>query len=466
MNTGDRYENLTGFRWIPAGLTYFDHMGSGAYVRYKRNTGEPIRLLEQGTNHAIVQCPDRDLVLIGNQYHNWAYRPPEGVYDAYVSFSLNYPKANRDNDIAFYMLNYERYINSKINPDMRLRARIPNESMIVADSGGYQMSHGHLDWVDPVKLISWYNANVDIGMTLDLQTSGLSCQDDIDLVAKAQAANNRILASGKRSDLELFNIVHGNNLGQMLRYEGITANPSFTRLAVGGLQGASSLYPLATFVGVAEELKGKFKHFHKLGVGNALRLLPLLRYAANNPDLLITADSSTAMRRAQSRFYGVHPTLDSPISVKLIGISQDTIHSSQFNVLSCQCPVCSTIKYFDVLSVLQGSVITPLLGHHNIFQANSYFRMMFDLAKRLSLKDLDRLVKSQLGERAGFSEMRWGLRFVDEVAESGYTKATKKFSAYLSEPMFSVNPENDDSEYKTEIAKIYIDYEKEVNSGR
>lgn len=422
--------NPTGFRWMPAAISNPDHGGLGCYVRYKRYEDKPITVEHFSTMRVLFRCPDRDLMVVRDQHHVWPYKPSEGIWDEYVNFSVAFPNATPDTDLQFYMINATEFMaNDRAARLRNERSRAPHESFVVADSGGFQLSHGRLDWVDPLELVKWYNANIDLGMVLDIPPWGIENFDDFMLTAKAQAKNTGILMDNKRSDLELINIVHGKG-DWAERFHEVVQRDDIDRMAIGGIYSGGLMETLDAVLGTMLKYKDQYRHFHVLGVWNLLQLVPIMRFASKGLIELITSDSSTPIQNANAKRYAYQPSIDEVWQMKDLGLSSDS-HPNHHVHLPCRCPVCATLKYTDTLSVLGGALLTHSLAHHNVYQMNNYIKAMYPLTQELSAKDLVALMMAQLGNRRGVHEAKWGIQFADSIADHGFEAARRKLSAYI-----------------------------------
>lgn len=420
------------FRWMPAALEYPNMGGLGCYIRYKRYVDKPVGLRLREANRIILECPDRDLFFTRDAHHQWGYRPAEGVWDEYASFSLFNAQTKVDQDIQFWMLNYTDYITSnEDSPKLRLRERQPYEGYVVADSGGFQLAYGRYEWIDPRRVIEWYNENVDLGMALDIPTYGVENEDDFLTLAKAHRHNLEMMLKLKRPSLEMINIFHGHSRERMNMYRKVVEHPDVDRLALGGTYMGTILGTLDSNFGLMVELKDRYKHFHILGVWNLLQLIALMRFSSHDVVKLITSDSSTPLQNANAKRYAYQPVIDEKWQMRDLGFIGTTTQVNHNLTLPCSCPVCSAVKYTDVFSVLGGALLTHILAHHNIFQMNNYVKVMQPLVAELSIKELTELMTAQLGSRRGIQEAKLGLMLADEIAEVGHAAARKKFAGYL-----------------------------------
>lgn len=462
-----------GYHFVPAAMEYYTHGGLAAYVRYKRYQDKPILIRHRSANRLLVECPDRDILLLKDQHHEWPYKPTPGVWDEYVPFSVFPSGSPVDADVGFFMLNYTDYINSKTSPMLRNgRARLPHEPYVISDSGGFQLMMGRLEWIDPLEAVKWYNKNVDLAMVLDIPTGGVWDKKDFLTVAKAQAHNTDIMMRNKVDSLELINIFHGHDMEWIREFRAVVERPDVDRLAVGGAYFGTLMATLSNVFSVICETSS-YKHHHVLGVWNLLQLIPIMRFASKGIVPLVTSDASTAVQNANAKQYAYFPAIDEKWQLRKIGLGSPTTHANHNLTLPCHCPVCSTLKYTDVLSVLPGGLVTHTLVFHNVYQMNNYIKSMYPLIAELSVKEITDLMMAQLGNRRGVHEARWGLQFADAIAAHGLESARKRLSAYVpvrddltydgldsglfdSEVMVEAGVESAPPHYVVELARRYL----------
>lgn len=436
-NVNNSYPELEDdfFHFVPAAIEYTNFGGLGCYVRYKPFTNKPIKIIEGTTSKLYISCPDRDILLIRDSHRANCYKPPEGVWDCYIPFSVTNPNSQVDNSLNYYMLNYTDYIKGDASPNLRKnRKRLPYESKIISDSGGFQLMMGRYEWLSPEQLVHWYNDNVDIGMILDIPTHGLTEDSQFELIAKAQKHNTNILLDNARDDLEFFNIFHG--IGeQQIKFRECVDDPRIRRAAIGGAYLGTFMY---TFHGNFKLIRNLgvdgYKHVHILGVWNLLQLIPTMRFASHRPVNLITSDASTAVQNANSKNYAFHPTIDSKWELRSIGINSQAYVPNHHVHLPCNCPVCTAVKYLDVLAVIPGALVTHSLVHHNIWAMNRYVAAMREVVAKESIDTILELMYAQLGTRKGLEEAKWGLSLADDMATCSLDdldKVTAKYSLHL-----------------------------------
>lgn len=421
----------SGFRWMPAAVDHKNHSGLGCYVRHKRYQDKPINIRHKSPNRILMECPDRDLLLVRDQHYAWPYKPAEGVWDEYVNFSPFWANAQADTDLHYWMLNYTEYIGTDA-PELRTgRKRAPHESLVVSDSGGFQLAMGRLEWIDPVEVVKWYNNNVDLGMILDIPTLNVYDKTDFATIAKAQKRNTQLMLDHKSPELELLNIFHGHDLEWTREFRKIVETPEIDRLAIGGAYYGTLMNTLDQTFGIIEDSREHYKHYHVLGVWNLLQLIPMMRYASHGRVQALTSDSSTPVQNANAKRYAYHPAINDTWQLYPIGLHSPTMHVNHHQTLPCHCQVCSTLKYMDALAVLPGALMTHTLVYHNVYAMNNYVKMMEPIVKEATIGDLTALMLAQTGNRRGVHEAKWGLQLADAIAVGGYEVARKKFSTYI-----------------------------------
>ena len=425
----DDYKNFRGYAWMPAASDYSLFGGLAAYVRYKRPQKQPIYVRQRSPWAVLLDCPDRDLLLLKAHADVEAYVPPPGVWDRCVSFSNFMPHSFEDAYLPFHMVNYTAATDDK-SPRSRIhRTREPKESFIVSDSGGFQLRHGRIANLDPVKLGQWYNENVDLGMVLDIPISGIGLpMDKFKRICEAQAVNTEILMQNKRPDLELINIMHGQTDEEWQTSYDLCHRDDINRMALGGTYASSFLQSMGRIFDMVEKTrKDGYWHYHILGVWNLLQVIPFMRMQAKNYVPLLTSDSSTHVQNGNARNYAFHPSLDSRWQLKPIGYRAGFPLNPE-DTLPCSCPVCETLKYSEIFSVMPGALTTFLLMQHNQFAMNNYVRKMRDPVAELSTKELQKLMTAQVGDRRGFTEAVRSIDFVDNVLEHGLERTKKRYT--------------------------------------
>lgn len=423
-------EQLSGYKYVGAGIFTIGHGGLGCYVKYKSGKNK-ITILERSARHMWISCPDRELYIVNDLHHAQPFPPPLD-FDEFVSFSPTWPRTGINTGVDMYMANYVQYASkADLSPCARKRGRNDKHNQIImCDSGGFQVKNEKFNYISPKALIDWYNENVDIGMSLDIPPAGSSWPGMIRRMALAQKRNNEIMLEHKRDDLILMNVLHGETLDDVNLFRSIVETDEIDRVGIGGAYYHTVLQSIDHACRIITSGKS-YKHYHLLGVSNIRQLYPIMRMASKGIAPLITSDSSTFLQEAVNRGYFLWGSVDSPPRYHKIG--DKTNRPNAFKTLPCNCIVCSTIKYGDIFSVFNGNTLAFLLMLHNLYSFTSYTRAMYDIISDASTKELKHLVRRQLSTRTfGRDESLAAIDYVDSVAGKGIDYANQKAMYFLN----------------------------------
>lgn len=418
------------YEFVPAGVSWVKEGGTGIYVKYGRTGLNSINVRQQGSDHIWIKAPDRELFIVRDVNSIYSQVPFSCNYDEFVSLSLLHESAAQDQDVSFFMMNYTENMNGSRSPKLRRSGESHPTSKIIADSGGFQLLQGHYEYIDPLEVIKWYNENIDIGMILDLPTTATKggLQNKL---AKLQASNTDLMMRNKSPHIELMNIFHGNTAEDKKMFRETVERPDITKLAVGGSYFDTLLNSIDNLLSIITTGQ-RYNHYHVLGVSNILQVVMLMRIASKFPGVLLTSDSSTHIQKARTKEYFCHTTLMESPNYLILG-AKNSLPS--LDTLPCQCAVCSRLKYIDILSMLDGSVMNVMLGAHNIYSHMQHIKTMGPIVSELASHDLKVLLKRQLRSRKGLVETLNGIDFIDCVAAEGLAAARKKYRVFLGRPV-------------------------------
>lgn len=443
------------YSYMPAAITYPSDGGIGIYIKYGKYP-DRIMVKEVGHGYIWVQCPDREIVMVANTHAGWGFRPMNGTFDEYVHIGPYHDHLNGDMNLPYFMVNYVAESSKKVASSRKDvgEERDPN-SLIVADSGGYQILQGRVEYLDPLRIVEWYNDNVDIGFSLDIpannRASGL-----LHRAAKIQERNNEIMMSNKKSGLELINVLHGATKEDMIYYRDTVERPDIDRMAFGSLYHYYDLLASVDLMYQVANTGQKYKHIHVLGVSNSLHTSLLIRMATKGLMPHLTSDSSTPMQKARLREWHTYSSPQEKVKFMLVGY-KDGYRPSSNNILPCSCQVCSAIKYSDVLWCLSGNIAHKVFEFHNIHSMSRYFDAVTEYSKETSTKEFKQLLKAQVGEnRQGFDEAMHALDFMDHLSAGQVDIARDKYKLYLGSGLFgdmniSMNDGDPDSLFNSSV---------------
>jgi hypothetical protein len=244
---------------------------------------------------------------------------------------------------------------------------------IFSDSGGFQLSRGIVDFIDPDKLVQNYHAHIDYGIGLDIPLS-LHLQDTPWLMrmARVTALNDKYIASHLKklnSKAAIYDVSHGLTLQNRLKFtEHIVKNKAGVGLALGGIGQAkyddsftNLLMAVINLSAVLSQTKGEYDKYHVLGTTNPfmLSIYTILTEVGAAP--FISSDSSTYAQAAIShRCLGVRhgPNLK---------VSNFEIPAVKHNIaMPCNCPICFLTG--SPLGYKLTAMGNAVHGMHNIYQ--------------------------------------------------------------------------------------------------
>lgn len=453
------------YEFIPAAMYPLDHAGLGAYVKYGRPAGllgDQIQVVESSGWHVWMRTPDRELLLVRDGYKHLQIRPLDAGFDEYISFSP-FHITNQDMQSKWYMINYFQHMSKGPIADFNLVEKHPlrqRQARFLADSGGFQIATGKAEFINPVNIANWYHHNVDVGIALDIPIS--NANPFFIEAAQVQKINTNMMFTALAehgSAVEIMNVYHGRTVDSNKRYHDVVYDPRSRRLCLAGIYFGTVVNAVDMLWRLIDYTKGLYDHYHILGVYNLL-LLPALIYMAHAKQLpLLTSDASTHIMSANMRMYHMQRTPEHPVERLVIGTKgekQSKQVLSAYKTLACNCPVCRTLKYYDIFSTLSGATPTFLMAMHNMNEILRYSHMMSEMARQLPFADYRKLVELQLANHSKHNrqESLHALDYINEAATNGTQAARKRFSMFLHEGIFTSK--------SSKVATSLIADEKEV----
>lgn len=430
------------YQFVPAALYGPYHGAIGIYVRYHKLKNIPVTQKAYTPQYVWFDTPDRELLMVNDSNSINPCRPLDCNFDEYYAFS---PMHLSGNDLGFswIMFNYLQHAEANIDInycEFNYKKERPWLSM--SDSGGFQLGGGGINFIDPEKVALWYKNNVDVGLALDVPPRRVLDPNIRKRAANIQATNNNIMLDIMRgSSTEMMNISHGITLPQQLKYHDIVKHQNIKRLAVGGLMGG----PISNFITLYKvvnhpDFKKHYKHFHVLGTFNS-KIVPGLIWMAklhnqNGFKATFTSDASTATQMALNKHYRFHPLHSNHLKILDLQTQKkkaiDSISSIERR-LPCSCPVCSVIKYIDVVNQFSGNIHMLFLTMHNLFVMQSYSKFLSHLADNSTFEEYyDNIKYQQKSYHA--PETLAGLRFLNSVETKGLKQSLKDYSSYITNP--------------------------------
>jgi queuine/archaeosine tRNA-ribosyltransferase len=296
---------------------------------------------------------------------------------------------------------------------------------IVADSGGFQLSTGTSDFLDPKAIVEAQNQICSIGISLDIPFP-ITHVSEVPLLRRAahtQRLNNEVFKKHKRPGLKLMNVFHGPNFYLFDKYREVVEDSSIDRVALGGVR-RLDLTSLALRI-LNATLKGpKYKQYHVLGVSGLERWVLLCYMAHKNIAKLLTSDSSTYLQCGATLQAFDPGRLCYSKSLQMIRPEVE-----QHQRLFCSCPVCSVLGYTSTMNDRSNPMGFQAAVFHNLFVGKNYIDEIYELTK-LPLGEILKYL-SKYSSHGKVQTMRNAMQAVDMALQDGLEKAAKKYSPFL-----------------------------------
>lgn len=416
-----------GFSFVAAATLFKNFGGLAVYVKYKKSSSRKIKVKQITSNFMWVTCPDREIIIQRNTYDTSAFVPHGESFDECLDLSLFNDYTLHQLGIEYVMTNFAHSTKTK---NSRVLSKIEEDkrATVLSDSGGLQLARGVSGLIHPIDLMNFYNNNVDAGMVLDFPLFLLDADEALlKRAAKLQKKHNEIMLKHSNG-VELINIFHGHSLHQRQMFRGIVETPYITRCAIGGLYQHSLL--TGTNIIFDLILNGvKYKQYHTLGIFSTLYLPVLVKLANSGWKPHITSDSTSHIQSAVLKLY--HFQFDIFDRMLRLSIGNRESIENTYKVLPCQCAVCSTIKYTDILGFGDNKFSTELLAIHNAIEMVRYTKQLQEACRHMTDKEYAKLALSQLKGHKGIKDLQQTLDFISMVNNYGLKAARKKYTHYV-----------------------------------
>lgn len=419
-----------GYAFVVAGTLYRNFGGLAVYVRYRKGYQNEIRVKQLTNEYVWFICPDREVVIVRNNQNLDAFYPRGESFDECHDFNLFNDEVSKAAGLKYIMTNFAHSSGSR---NKRSMSEVPEHkrTTVLSDSGGLQLvaRKDKSLIIDPRDLITFYNRNVDAGMVLDVPLA-IADEKTTMRAARLQKRNNDIMLEMSRG-VELINIFHGHNEYERAKYRDIVEDPNIPRVALGGVQFNSMLSAMDLIYSTINSSSGlRYKQYHVLGVFLA-PYMPLLVKIANtgaNPPH-ITSDSTSHIQSSANRAY--HFQFDITSTSKRLPIGSRASLPNTGRILPCQCPVCKSIKYMDILGFGIGRFTTELLALHNALEMTRYTDQLQEACSTLTPEEYHKLAFTQLRHHPQLNEIKQCFDFI-EIAADNHDRARRKYSALLN----------------------------------
>lgn len=327
---------------------------------------------------------------------------------------------------------------------------------IVADSGGFQLARGVVDFLSPLEIVNCHNKSCDAGMTLDIPMAHTLQKHFLERAAKVNLKNNKIFEKHKRKSLELINIFHGGTFYSRDKYREVVEDDSYDRVALGGVK-TLELTPLVLQIIQAVTKGKKYKQYHVLGVSGLERWILLSYLGHKNIATQITSDSSSHIQSGINvQYFEPHQL----VSINSIG---DTARSSNiFRQLHCSCPACSLVKYVKPVGDQSFSLGNKMTVSHNLFMTKSYVDEIWELTKLPKKEILSSL--RHIFKPAKLETISRAMSAVDVALQDSVEKSAEKYCPYLLKKYVETTSSGIYGDTTTKVSKEAFDRTERVIS--
>lgn len=302
------------------------------------------------------------------------------------------------------------FLNFKDDPHCRQDLCIGDDTMVLGDSGGFQLYTQNLD-IDPKEVLKWQEDNCDRGFILDVAAGAQDTDEEFDVCLKKTIENCECFRANRREELKIYSVMHGHTDERCQKW--------FDEMSKFEFEGWSvSFKPPGDVFGQARQLmllykNGVRKNVHFLGI-SGYHVMPILVYASTFIDDVVFDSSSYGMG-IRSRVYVMPRDL---FKGRLLTFGDKVSDWHDLKVLPCGCPICSKIESVEELMAM-GRGGGYMISLHNMWIMCDYIEKLKAL---VSYKELFRLFVEQNCNR----KTLLALDYIDECLAGNYDEATYK----------------------------------------
>ncbi|SBV38183.1 hypothetical protein BN7874_014 [Phage NCTB] len=435
-----------GYRYIPAAVT-LDQYNISIYIRYRKSKYPNDIIIKQRTlSYTWLICPDRELVIVGHSFMDTAFHPND--FDECIHFDMFNQEHVHQLGLNYVMNNFYHDSNDRSAAESRAKGnmyphRDDRRVTVVGDSGGFQYVSGQAEYVNPKELGQWYAKNVDAGMQLDIPLTITLPKKEFKQFAQLQNRTTDMILANTSSHVELFNVIHGKSLDQRKLYREIVESKhgNMNRMALGGMRSHGPLGMADILTDICYSGK-RYGQYHLLGLTSSVVFPVLIAMSSmgDNPPH-ITSDSASHKLAAKSRNlyrqYEMGKLRAFDIGEKIYsipGIKNRSFNGFTNRELDCTCPVCSALKYADILTLLTGQHIVTLTSIHNMYETSKYVKLVREIFENESYEDYVQFIKSShaTNRSTDSKDLVQALDFLLEFHEKGIDKARAKHRANIA----------------------------------
>lgn len=430
-------------RFYPSGQIPSDISPHGLWVKTKdKPTNTPVRLVDTNNKWLRFDAPDREVILVKNGLDIDQDRPIGEGFDKFVTFSSVH-KVSEDRNNDRFLINPFTF--GKRDKAMGLRDPKTLDStnmLVLSDSSGFQLRSGLAEWVDPTELAAFYSHNVDEGMTLDIPCGGAS-DALFQACAEVQSHNSKYLKQNVASHVDIFNVIHGIEVEEMIKYRSYTEKHYDSDFACLSVPSSMNLPPVKQLDRMAYVLSvGKqYPQYHMLGLSAIAPLLLVVRLthklANMGRDVFVTADSSAFYYQGKRRVsfnQMVHYE-----TMRKVEFGSSTVggkYANQHRILPCSCHVCANIKYVDIMSHIDKWPSSRFFVEHSEWAYSEWLSQINLYAKDMSDVDYYHYCLS-VSSPGAKQHIKIGLQYIEDLLTMGFWKTHKKYK-HITAAMFSM----------------------------
>lgn len=432
------------FVWMPAAMAHgtvkFD--STNIHVKYKQNSSQDIVIKYSGPKAKYYECPDRDILITSDIFLQDPVFSAGQAWDQIVTPSVYNYNLYDHSQLPYFMCNFTDVASLENGCNLRAQAdRLPTDPVIVSDSGGFQMLTGVEDFIDPVRLTQWASAHADLLMALDVPCDHQDMPlDKLKALAHLQNLNTDVILANKSDRLSLINILHGGTPEKLDAYRKIVERKHLTKIALGGNPRNPISFADRTMHVLAQGQL--YEHMHVLGVLTP-KLVALMAYAARSPRAnQITSDSSSATLSATNLAFATWDA-DSPLNYTQFKKRYDYNLPSIKNILPCNCPTCTAIKYADVIGTCSnaGRFDAGALTAHNLYVSIAYSQFLSEQIVDTSSNHARKFIQHHFRKDKNLNDLLTAVDYIEAVNTTSYEKARHKFRSVVNKA-FNSRPSN------------------------
>lgn len=416
-------EKLLGYDYMPAAVDFlytYEVLG----VKYEKNDASKVftRALRDGIH--VFYYPDRTIYRLRSGVSHAGI--PDVALDEYIEYSPLSAPDMYENMGYRYMMISPPHMNFVPAPLRNGKVRI------IADSGGFQLRRGVMDFIDPEMLVGFYNKTNDFGVGLDVPMNPRLFDTRLRRMANVTARNGVYIKKNMIPGVKLYDLNHGTTLEHRRAYMEITNKyDALDGLAIGGTSsnvlGESTVaaHLIRGMVGICDILdktRDRYHTAHILGTTTPFYMFFMNAITSGGFFPHMTSDSSTY---AQSGIMN-RQVMSYPGSSVLFNnqLPKDGI----FYQLACSCPACSMVRY---------SPNFVINARANMMHALHYYAYMQRVTKELA----DSWIRGDMSEKAleplvipssfDHRQFKGFLRFLKDLLNHGFDKAYTKNAGFL-----------------------------------